>query len=604
VLTEQADQLHKLALAACQEGRLAEGIAYARQALAVDSGRARTHVLLGMALARSGALDEALASFDRAIAIAPDLADAHGNRADVLVDLGRRAEADASYDRALQLAPQSFANWCNRAALLSELGRAEEALACYDRALAIEPGHVDVLSARALVLNGLGRCEEAVETLDRALALSPDHLLANRTRGVALVKRERYGEALASFQRVLVQRPDDEDSLYNVAFTLVASERDGEALAIYDKILASNPRHIEALLGKGAALQNLARFAEAVAVYDAALAINPQRADAHYSAATALLSMGEFRRGLAEYEWRRVTGAGQPKVVQALREPIWLGDGPLKDKTLLIHAEQGMGDVIFAVRYVPRLAEQGARIVLQVQAALKPLLARCAGATIVVARGEPLPAFDCHCPVMSLPYALKAERATIPAEVPYIHAPPERVAHWRPRLPQMRGLRVGIVWCGNPAFKEDHRRSLKFDLIDPILTNPDICFVSLNPGIAERDLTRLAGRSNVVHVGSEFRDFADTAAVIAQLDLVITSDTSVAHLAGAMGRPVWIMLGFAPDWRFAHDREQSAWYPTARLFRQSAPGAWAGVVERVRLELNGANGAHPVPGCRAQNTTN
>jgi tetratricopeptide (TPR) repeat protein len=539
-----------------------------------------------MAMAQSGALHEALASLDRALALAPDLADAHGNRADVLVELHRPLEAIESYDRALTLAPLSFPNWCNRAAVLLDLRRHEEALASYDRALAIEPKHIDVLAARGLVLNAVDRCGEAVETLDRALALAPDHHLARRTRGVALLKLERPAQALADFQRVLAQRPDDEDALYNVAFSLVASERDGDALAVYDKLLATDPRHIEALLGKGAALQNLARFAEAVAVYDQALALDPQRADAHYSAATALLSMGNFQRGLAEYEWRRSIVPGSASVVQPFREPIWLGESHLRDKTLLIHAEQGMGDVVYAVRYVPRLAGQGARVVLQVHAALKPLLTGLEGAARVVARGEPLPAFDCQCPVMSLPYALKTELATIPAAVPYIHAPADRVSHWRARLPDTTALRVGIVWSGNPAFKEDHRRSLKLAQLEPILATADAFLISLNPGIGEDERASLAGRSNVLHLGGELGDFADTATVLDQLDLVITSDTSMAHLAGAMGRPVWIMLGFAPDWRFAHDREHSTWYPSARLFRQSAPGDWTGVIERVRLELS------------------
>jgi hypothetical protein len=253
---------------------------------------------------------------------------------------------------------------------------------------------------------------------------------------------------------------------------------------------------------------------------------------------------------------------------------------------LLIHSEQGMGDVLYAVRYISAVARQGARIVLQVHAALKPLLTGLEGTALVVARGEMLPAFDCHCPVMSLPYAMKTELATVAGEVPYIHVPADRVAHWREHLPQTGKLRVGVVWCGNPAFKEDRRRSLKLAQIEPILAAADVSFISLNPGIGEPERAALAGRPNVLHLGTEFRDFADTAAVIAQLDLVITSDTSVAHLAGAMGHPVWIMLGFAPDWRFAPDREQSSWYPSARLFRQSAPGDWAGVIERVRLELS------------------
>ncbi len=581
----RAEELHRLARTACQEGRLAEGIEYARQALAIDAGRARTHLLLGMALAQRGQLLDALASLDRAIAIAPDLADAHGNRADVLVELRRHAEALASYDRALALAPQSFANWCNRAAVLFDLGRTEEALACYDRAIAIEPGHVDALAARGLVLNALNRCQDAVATLDRALALAPDHDLANRTRAVALLKLDRYAEALAGFERVLAQHPDDEDALYNVAFTLVANERDGEALAIYRKLLSLNPRHVEGLLGRGAALQNLARFEEAAATYEEVLAIDPQRVDAHYSAAMALLSLGDYRRGLPEYEWRRAVSPGNSNAVQMFREPIWLGDGPLRDKTLLLHAEQGMGDVLCAVRYVPRLARQGVRIVLQVHGALKALLAGLEGASVVVAKGEPLPPFDCHCPMMSLPYALRTELATLPAEVPYLHAPPERLSHWRGRLPETGRMRAGIVWCGNPAFKEDGRRSLKLAQVEPILASSDVFFVSLNPGIGEPDRAALAARSNVLHLGGEFRDFADTAVVVSQLDLVITSDTSVAHLVGAMGRPVWIMLAFAPDWRWVPDHDHSSWYPTARLFRQSAPGDWASVIERVRLEL-------------------
>jgi tetratricopeptide (TPR) repeat protein len=581
----RADELHALARTACQEGRLAEGIAYAREALAIDPGRARTHLLLGMALAQSGLASEALASLDRAIELAPDLAAAHGNRADVLLDLRRHAEAIESYDRALEIEPQSLDNWCNRAAALLDLGRNEEALACYDRVLAITPDHVNALVARGLALHALDRCEEAVAILDRALALAPDHLLAHRTRGVALLKRDRYREALASFERVLAQRPQDEDALYNVGFTLAANERDAEALAIYDRLLAANPKHIEALMGRGAALQNLTRFAEAVAAYEQVLAIDPQRADAHYTAAMALLSLGDYRRGLPEYEWRRRIAAGSGAVVRAFREPIWLGDRPLAGRTLLIHAEQGMGDVLHAVRYVPQLVRLGARVILQVHAALKPLLAGLDGVAMVVGKDEPLPPFDCHCPVMSLPYAFKTELATIPADVPYILALPERVAQWRERLPQTRQLRVGIVWCGNPAFKDDRRRSLRLAQITPILTTPGVSFVSLNPGISAADVAELAGRSNVAHFGAEFRDFADTAALVSQLDLVITSDTSVAHLVGAMGRPVWIMLGFAPDWRWAHDSDRSSWYPTARLFRQSAAGNWDEVIERVRREL-------------------
>jgi tetratricopeptide (TPR) repeat protein len=583
-----ADALHSLAQTACQQGRLAEGIGYARQALAVDPGRARSHLLLGMALARIGRPEEALASFDRAIALAPELAGAHGNRGDALAEMGRQAEAIESYDRALGIAPQSLENWCNRAAALLELGRSAEALASYDRALAIKPDHVDVLVARGVVLDALGRQQEAVASFDRALVQAPDHQLALRTRGVALLKLDRFEEALASFERVAEQSPADADALYNVAFTLAALDRDSEALAAFDQVLAANPDHIDALMGRGAALQNLCRYADAIATYERVVAIDPNHAEAHYSEAMALLSLGHYRSGLTKYEWRRkVKGTS---IVQTFAKPLWLGDVPIEGKTLLLHAEQGIGDVLYAVRYLPLLARRGARIILQVQASLRELLSRLEGVGAVAGRGDLLPPFDYHCPLMSLPHALKTEPAAIPADVPYIDAPQERVALWRDRLPDTGKLRVGLVWCGNPAFKEDRRRSLKLAQVAPLLATPDISFYSLNPGIGEGDVAALAARPNVLHLGSQFRDFSDTAAVVSLLDLVVTSDTSVAHLAGAMGRPVWIMLGFSPDWRWAFDRDRSFWYPTARLFHQDVADDWAGVIARVQHELSALSG--------------
>lgn len=573
-----ADALHSLARAACEAGRLPEGIAYARQALALDPQRARTHLLLGMALAGAGRPAEALASFDRAIVLAPERADAHGNRGDVLVELRRPTEAIDSYDRALKIDPKSLENWCNRAATLVDLGRHAEALTSYDQALALKPDHVEVLAARGVVLNALGRRLEAIESLDRVLARAPHHRVALRTRGVALLDLDRLEEALATFERALALAPDDTDARYNVGFTLAALERDTEALAAFDKVLALNPGHTDALMGRGAALQNLARYAEAVATYERVVAIDPKRAAAHYTEGMALLSLGDYRSGLPKYEWR-------PTTLPPVARPLWRGESPLAGKTLLVQAEQGLGDVLYAVRYVPLLAQSGARVVLQVHPPLKDLLSRLAGVAAIVGKGEPTPPFDCQCPVMSLPYALKTEPGSIPADVPYVKAPPERVAQWRDRLPEEGKLRVGLVWCGNPAFKENRRRSLELTQVAPLFAIPGVAFYSLNPGIGANDVAALVARPNVRHIGNEFRDFSDTAAAVALLDLVLTSDTSVAHLAGAMGRPVWIMLGFSPDWRWASDRDHSPWYPTARLFRQATPGDWAGVIEQVAGEL-------------------
>lgn len=581
------DALHRLAQISCQQGQFASGVDYARRALVVDPGRARTHLLLGMALARIDRPEEALASFDRAIAISPELADAHGSRGDVLIDLRRPVEAVASYDRALSIKPQSFESWCNRGAALLSLERHSEALASYDRALALEPDHVEVLVARGVALNALDRHREALESVDRALARVPDHRLALSSRGAALLELGRAEEALANFERVLAQAPEDIDALYNVCFTLAELERVQDALAGYDKLLARAPDHVDALMGRGAALSDLCRYAEAVATYERVIAIDAAHAGAHYTEGIARLSMGDYRQGFSKYEWRLKTSIGGSglSVARPFRAPMWLGDAPLQGKTLLLYAEQGIGDALYAVRYVPLLARRGARIVLEVHSPLKGLLSRIDGVSGVVGKGELLPLFDYHCSLMSLPHAVGTEASTIPANVPYLQAPPDRIAHWRDRLPQTGHLRVGLVWCGNPAFKQDRRRSLKLPQIAPLLSTPNVSFFSLNPGISDRDVTALSAWCNVQHLGGQFRDFSDTAAVVAQLDLVVTSCTSVAHLVGAMGRPVWIMLAFAPDWRWAPDRDRSAWYPTARLFRQTVAGDWATVIERVRLEL-------------------
>jgi hypothetical protein len=250
-----------------------------------------------------------------------------------------------------------------------------------------------------------------------------------------------------------------------------------------------------------------------------------------------------------------------------------------------VYHEQGFGDSINMARYVPLLACMGARVILEVQPPLKPLMSRIEGAAAVVATGEPLAAFDYHCPLMSLPLAFGTVPGTIPAQVPNLSAAPERVAAWATRLPIAGRLRVGVNWCGNPAFPEDRKRSMTLDAVASLLTVSGVDFVSLNPGIRREDAARLTSLPSVRHLASEFRNFADTAAAIAALDLVLTTDTAIAHLAGAMAKPVWVMVSSAPDWRWAGDGETTPWYPTARLFRQPAPGTWGAVVERVRAEL-------------------
>jgi hypothetical protein len=313
------------------------------------------------------------------------------------------------------------------------------------------------------------------------------------------------------------------------------------------------------------------------------LAIDKDNADAHHNEGLALLTLGDYRRGFEKYEWRWQRSGMPPR--RRLGKPLWLGEYPLGRKTILLHAEQGLGDTIQFVRYAPLLAKTGAKVVIEVQPELAHLLARVAGVTGVVACGAPLPAFDVHCPMGSLPHALKTEPATIPADIPYLTASTERIAKWRERIERLPSPRIAIAWSGRATHANDRNRSLALARLEPLLALDGASFVSIQRELRGADGETLARVPRLVHVGDDLDDFDDTAAVVSLVDLVISVDTSVVHLAAALGRPTWILLPFWPDWRWMLDRADSPWYPTARLFRQSAPGDWDSVIARVTEEL-------------------
>jgi hypothetical protein len=309
----------------------------------------------------------------------------------------------------------------------------------------------------------------------------------------------------------------------------------------------------------------------------------PEFADAHFNQSLALLASGDYARGFAEYEWRWKR-TGMP-AQRDFGRPPWLGESPLAEKTILVHAEQGFGDCIQFARYVPLLARAGAKVVLEVQPELKSLFSRLAGAEHVLARGDALPAFDVHCPLGSLPLAFKTEPASVPAEIPYLKADEARVAKWWPRLAALKPPRVALVWAGNPNHPNDRNRSIALARLRPLWEAGGANFVSLQRELREADAAELKAAPGVLHLGEELADLDDAAAVLARCDLAIAVDTAVAHLAAAMGRPTWVLLPFAPDWRWTPEGERSPWYPAARLIRQPLPGDWDSVIARVRAEL-------------------
>jgi tetratricopeptide (TPR) repeat protein len=538
----------------------------------------------GIALQRQGRLAEAEKIYSRVLKSAPQQFDTLNLLAEIKMQRGKAGEALRLMTAAVTARPDSPDARVHLGHVLRALKRETDALASYERALAIDPNHIEALGNRGDTLLALQRPADALACFDKVLALSPGHPAAQANRGAALGALERYEEALADLAAAgaAMRSPV---VLYNQAKTLAALDRHAEAIAAFDHALAVAPDHVAAWNGRGVSLNALNRHADAVASFDKALAIDSGHPDAHSNKALALLALGDYARGLAEYEWRwKRTGMEHSR--QNFGRPLWRGEYPLQGRTILLHAEQGLGDTIQFVRYAPLLARSGVKIVLETHKELKPLLSRLTESQAVIARGEVRPDYDVHCPLGTLPLAFKTELATIPAEIPYLFADPARVAHWRPRLAALTGRRIALVWSGSVAHANDRNRSIPLSALRP-LWEAGGAFISLQRDLRAGDAEILSA-SPVLHLGSELADFDDTAAVLAQCELAIAVDTSVAHLAAAMGRPVWILLPYFSDWRWTAAEGKSPWYPSARLFRQPQPGNWASVIARVASEVSAA----------------
>ena len=525
---------------------------------------------------------EALQLLSRAVTAYPNRAEAHTNLGSVLQVLKRHEEALKSYDRALRIKPDYAHALNNRGNALRDLKRYEEALESYDRALKIKPDYADALNNRGVALFDLNRHEDALESYDQALRITPDDADALSNRGNALRDLKRYEEALKSYDRALRITPDDAETLNNRGVALYDLKRPEEALACYDRALRIRPDDPHVLDNRGNALCDLQRHKEALVSYEFALKIKPDDANAHWNMSLCLLRLGDFARGWQEYEWRWKQEAWE-KSKREFARPLWLGAESLEGKTILLYSEQGLGDTLQFCRYTRLVAELNAKVVLVVQPPLLPLLADLEGAQ-VLPMGAELPAFDYHCPLPSLPLAFQTGLHTIPAGIPRLRSDPARVGVWRNELGTKTRPRVGLVWSGSSGHKNDHNRSLALAEMLPLVADWAE-WVSLQKEVRKTDAGLLASRPDIHHLGEQLNDFADTAALVELIDVVVTADTSVAHLAGAMGKAVWILLPFNPDWRWLLDREDSPWYPTARLFRQPAIGDWVSVIDRVREEL-------------------
>lgn len=475
-----------------------------------------------------------------------------------------------------------------RGLALHKTGKVGAAAACYREALHSNPTHPEGLRLLGVALAQMGRFAQAVPILRATACVRPDDPATLSNLAAALWETRAVAAALGPARQAVRLAPGFADARQNLGAILHDLGRLEVAQRHLAATLALQPDHLGALISLGAVLRDLGAVDLACRMLRRAVALAPRHGEAHWTLATTLLVSGRLREGWAEFEWRWQRPGLTPR---RFRQPRWTG-GPLAGKTVLLHAEQGRGDSIQFVRYAPLLRERGARVLVQVQAELTRLFRTLAGVEAVLANADPLPPFDLQVPLMSLPGVFGTGLDTIPATVPYLHADPAAVSTWQDRLASLPRPRIGLVWAGTPTHRNDHNRSIAVESLRPLLAAVSAGWVSLQMGPRRADLRRLAPADTVLDLAPHLTDFAETAAALTTLDLVITVDTAVAHLAGALDRPAWVLLPFAPDWRWLRDRPDTPWYPSLRLFRQTAPGDWAGGVEAVRLALAGVD-SHP-----------
>jgi len=573
-------------LALHQEGRLAEAQEIYRQVLEIRPKHYDALHLLGVISYQTGNLLRAVELIGRAIELNPKNAAAYSNQGLALQGLKRPDEALDSYDRALKLEPDYAEACSNRGNALKDLKRLDEALDSYDRALALKPEFAEAHNNRGFALQELKRLEEALDSYDRALELKPDYAEACSNRGNALQALRRLDEALDSYDRALNLNPDDAEAYYNRGLALQALSRLDEALDSYDRAIKLKPDYVEAYSNRGLVLKELKRLNEALDSYDRALKLKPDFADGHLNMSLCRLLMGEFARGWEGFEWRWKSAQIERQLGEKrnFTQPLWLGAESLQGKTILLHSDQGLGDALQFCRYAKLVSDLGGRVIMEVPEPLTVLLRNLAGVAQLVGKGSALPSFDYHCPLLSLPLAFRTELNTVPSFNSYIASNPGKVTNWRAKLGERTKPRIGLVWSGSAMHKNDRNRSIPLGTIVERLPG-QFQYVSMQKEVSDADRETLISRSDILHFGEQLIDFTDTAALCELMDVIVSVDTSVAHLAGAMGRPVWILLPFIPDWRWLLDREDSVWYPSARLYRQEKIGDWAGVIERVRTEL-------------------
>jgi Flp pilus assembly protein TadD len=601
------------------ERKLAEAEEELRRAIVLNPGKADWHGNLGVVLARRGKIPDAEACFRTALALDPTSATAHANVGTASAQRGKLADAESHFRQAIFLAPQDPNLYEHLGNTLLGMRNPVEAKGCFEQALKLRPNGVDAKFRLGCLLKEESRFEEAEKVLREVLEVKPDHMDAMNTLGIVLEDAGKHADSEAIYRKALKVKPEAPDILSNLGVALSSMDRHEEAVAVYKESLRIKPDGVAAHNNIGNALRQLGRLDEAAHHLREAIRYKPDYAEAHnnlgivliqqgeskigaelygkalelrrgdypearLNRALAWLSEGDYERGWDEYEFR---WKGRAAKLRDYPKPLWDGSDP-KGKTLFLYPEQGLGDSIQFLRYADLAAKRGARVVAEVPRPLLELARTCPGIAEAVPQGVNPPPFDFHTPLLNLPRMLGTRRVTeIPGPHPYFSVDPLRIEHWGRELSGLDGLRVGIAWQGNPQHKGDRTRSVRLTRFAELAAVPGVHLVSLQKGFGREQLGELGGRFEVHDFGGRTSDesMADVAALVSALDLIVCVDTSLGHLAGALGVPVWVMISFACDWRWLKDGAETRWYPSMRLYRQPVPGDWDSVFDRVVADL-------------------
>ena len=533
-------------------------------------------------LQKSGALHAAQREFEDILAREPDHVGSLHMLGLICAQTGEVQKGVDLLCRTLELQPGNAQGYFTLGFAMCKLKQYAAGIECYDSALALQPTFTEALCDKGSALIEIGRFTEALACFDQAIQLRADYAAAFIYRGNALMKLHAVHQAIESFETGLKINPAFASGHLNLGNALQSLGAYADAVACYDRVIALRPGDAMAFSNRSGALKHLHRFDEALQSCDTAVALAPDFAFAHWNRSLLLLLMGDLHAGFAQYHRRWDTDTFQV-IRRNFSQPVWLGQENLQGLTVLVHTEQGLGDTIQFARYAQVLADRGARVVLEVEPALFALFQTLPGVDTLLRQRDTLPAFDLYCPLMSAPVGCGTTLATVPAGVPYLRADPAKVRAWQDRLAPKTGPRVGLVWSGSTTHQADHLRSLALsDLLNALPEG--FSYVSLQKEIRPGDVDAVQA-SGMAHYGDDLLSMDDTAALCACMDLVIAVDTSVAHLAGALGLPVWVLLPHMPDWRWLLERSDSPWYPSARLYREARAGDWSAPLAQVRADL-------------------